>query len=246
MRLKSDSCVCRGYPLAVIDDHSRYCILLETKRRHDGVIESITAAFEAYGLPEAILSDNDSQFAGAHKGLSLFERYLMDLDILLIHGRIMNPQTQGKIERFHRTMKKEALRTQPANLMAARKRLKEWRWQYNEIRPHSALGMRPPASVYVCSDRPFAAPKDYVYDSGARLIKVNNWGYLRFELIQVFQSESFADTYLEVRPADNDTFDVIYRNYVIASTDAIDKKYSVGISINCNPCLFPMCYSCFS
>jgi len=214
----------RCYPLDVIDDHSRFCILLDPKRAQTGVIESITDAFREYGLPEAILSDNGAQFAGPHKGLSLFERYLMDLDILPIHGRVMHPQTQGKIERFHRTMKQEALRIQPKDMAAAKKQLKQWRWRYNEIRPHSALGMKPPASVYETSQRPFVKPMEYDYPSGARMIKLNNWGYLRFGPIRVFLSESFADTYLEIRPADHDTFDVIYRNYIIASIDAVEQK----------------------
>lgn len=144
----------------------------------------------------------------------------MDLDVLPIHGRIMHPQTQGKIERFHRTMKAEALRTTPDNLEHAKKLLNNWRWQYNELRPHEALGMKPPASVYKESARTFSEPKPFLYEEGTKLIKVNSWGYLRFGPVQLYLSETMRDTYLEIRPGDLDTFRVIYRNYQIAVVDA--------------------------
>ena len=148
----------------------------------------------------------------------------MDLDVFPIHGRIMHPQTQGKIERFHRTMKAEALRNTPANLEQAKKQLSDWRWCYNELRPHEALGMKAPASVYCASTRRYEPPRDFDYPSNAKMIKVNNWGYLRFGPIQVYLSETMADTYLEIRPTDNDRFAVIYRNYQIAVIDAAERK----------------------
>ena len=212
----------RCYPLDILDDHSRYCIQITPKSSASGVIDSITLAFREFGLPDSILSDNGSQFSGFRGGYTQFERWLMDLDILPIHGRILHPQTQGKVERFHRTMKAEALRTTPANLEHAKQLLSDWRWRYNELRPHEALGMKPPAAVYRESKRQFFEPKPFLYDEGARLVKVNNWGYLRFGPIQLYLSETMKDTYLEIRPGDLDTFRVIYRNYQIAVVDAVD------------------------
>lgn len=214
----------RCYPLTILDDHSRFSIRIEPKEIASGVKDSFIAAFQEYGLPNSVLSDNGTQFAGPHKGLSLFERFLMDLDILPIHGRPSHPQTQGKIERFHRTLKQEALRSTPANMDEAKVRLGNWRWLYNEVRPHHALGMKTPASVYKSSTRPYYIPKPYVYDTGARLLKINNWGYLRFGSVCLFLSESMADTLVEIRFAENDTFSVIYRNYIIASVDAVEGK----------------------
>ena len=213
----------RCYPFDIMDDHSRYCIQITPKSSASGVIDSVTLAFREFGLPNSILSDNGAQFSGFRGGYTQFERWLMDLDILPIHGRIMHPQTQGKIERFHRTMKAEALRTTPDNLEHAKKLLNNWRWQYNELRPHEALGMKPPASVYKESARTFCEPKPFLYDEGAKLVKVNSWGYLRFGPVQVYLSETMKDTYLEIRPGDLDTFRVIYRNYQIAVVDAVDK-----------------------
>lgn len=212
----------RCYPLDILDDHSRFCIRMEPKNSATGVKESFIQAFQEYGLPDAILSDHGSQFAGFKGGYTHFERWLMDLDILPIHGRIMHPQTQGKIERFHRTMKAELLREPFLDLKDAKKHFARWRWKYNEIRPHSALNMKTPASVYTPSKRLLFEPKPYEYTG--HVCKVNNWGYLRFGPVQLFLSETMANTYLEVVPASDDTFSVRYRNFQIALIDANAKN----------------------
>lgn len=214
----------RCYPLTILDDHSRFNIRIEPKTAAIEAKASFLAVFREYGLPNSVLSDNGAQFAGAHRGLSTFERFLMDLDILPIHGRPIHPQTQGKIERFHRTFKQEALRTIPANMADAKTQFENWRWVYNELRPHHALGMKTPASIYQPSTREYCVPKPYVYDVGAKLSKVNNWGYLRFGPIQLFLSEAMADTYVEIRYGENDTFSIIYRNYTVATVDAVEGK----------------------
>ena len=84
--------------------------------------------------------------------------------------------------------------------------------------------MKTPASIYTASTRPYYKPKPYIYNEGAKLVKINNWGYLRFGPIQLFLSESMANTRVEVRFDEDDIFSVIYRNYRIASVDAIEGK----------------------
>ena len=93
-----------------------------------------------------------------------------------------------------------------------------------ELRPHHALALKTPSSIYQPSTRKYYEPKPYVYDEGARLIKVNNWGYLRFGPLQFYLSEAMADTHVEIRYGENDTFTIIYRNYQIASVDALEQK----------------------
>lgn len=212
----------RCFPLDILDDHARFCIRAEPKSSASGVKETFLSAFEEYGLPDSVLSDNGSQFSGFRGGYTQFERWLMDLDILPIHGRIRHPQTQGKIERFHRTMKQELLRSVPDDLADAREKFALWRWKYNNIRPHAALGMKPPAQVYTPSSRVLFVPQPYEYDGCVR--KVNSWGYLRFGPIQVYLSETMADTCLEIRPGEQDTFVVCYRNFQIAVIDAATGK----------------------
>lgn len=216
----------RCFPLDILDDCSRYCLRAEGKSNAQGVRQSFEATFIEFGLPKAILSDNGAQFAGFKGGYTQFERWLMDLDITPIHGRVMHPQTQGKIERFHRTMKNELLKHNDfADLAEASNALNQWRVKYNEIRPHEALGLKCPADVYIPSTRPYPDKiQPYEYSGIYRMIKVNNWGYLRFDHIQVYLSETMADVRLELRPADGDLFEVCYRNFRIAQIDAVSGK----------------------
>ena len=94
-----------------MDDHSRFAIRVEADTHTAGrVIPTFREAFYEYGMPDSILSDNGAQFAGFRQGYTQFEKWLMNHDVLPLHGRIKHPQTQGKIERFHRTMKQELLK----------------------------------------------------------------------------------------------------------------------------------------
>lgn len=211
------------YPLDIIDDHSRFAIRIAPHLSTvNAVIPVFTGAFREFGLPDSILSDNGSQFAGFRKGYTQFERWLMDLDILPIHGRIKHPQTQGKIERFHRTMKCELLNhTSFADIEDAQSKFGIWRDKYNYVRPHEALGMKRPGEVYEPSTRPYPEKiQKHEYSGAYHVIKVNSWGYVRFDKWQVYLSETMIDQHIEFRPSpDGETFAACYRNFKIAEFD---------------------------
>ncbi len=146
----------RCFPLDILDDHSRFAIKIAVKPNTLGVTESFREAFYEFGLPRAVLSDNGWTFRGCQGGYTQFEKWLMNHDVLPIHGRIKHPQTQGKIERFHRSMKTELLNHKEfLNLEDANNSLQEWRYKYNNIRPHEALGMKCPADIYIPSNRTY-------------------------------------------------------------------------------------------
>ena len=211
------------YPLDILDDHSRYAIRISPHLETANVVIPIFCeAFQEFGMPDSILSDNGPQFAGFRKGYTQFERWLMDLDILPIHGRIRHPQTQGKIERFHRTMKQELLNhTSIADIEDAKVKFSVWRDKYNRIRPHEALGMKRPAEVYVPSQRQYCAhPPKYEYGGEYHVIKVNSWGYVRFDKWQIYLSETMIGQHIEFRPSpDGGSFIACYRNFKIAEFD---------------------------
>ena len=212
------------YPLDILDDHSRFALkVVPHLSTANVVIPAFTDAFREFGLPDAILTDNGSQFAGFRKGYTQFERWLMELDILPIHGRIKHPQTQGKIERFHRTMNQELLNhTTIADINDAQNQFSIWRDKYNYIRPHEALGMKRPGDVYEPSQRQYSGTiKEHEYGGEYHVIKVNSWGYVRFDKWQVYLSETMAGRYIEFRPShDGETFVACYRNFKIAEFDA--------------------------
>ena len=178
-------------------------------------------------MPKAVLSDNGSQFAGFRHGFTQFEKFLMNHDILPIHGRAYHPQTQGKIERFHRSMKDELLKYRHfENLDDANDTFREWRYKYNFIRPHEALNMLCPAEVYEKSGREYKEDvPEYDYSGENHVIKVNTWGYVRFAHYQVYISETMINERIEFRHSDDgNSFFACYRNFKIAEFDVHSGK----------------------
>lgn len=213
------------YPLNILDDHSRFSIRIScTANTKNVVIPAFSEAFREFGLPLAILSDNGGQFAGFRRGCTQFEKWLMRLGVLPLHGRPMHPQTQGKIERFHRTMKNELLKYSFfANIDEANAALQRWRDKYNNERPHEALGMRCPAQVYVPSERELPVKLPPIEYSGEyHVIKVNSWGYVRFAGHQIYLSETMIDEYIEFRANPlGDSFFACFGGFKIAEFSTI-------------------------
>ena len=208
------------FPLDIIDDHSRFLIKIKPlTSTANAVIPCFKEAFYEYGMPDSILSDNGAQFAGFRQGYTQFEKWLMNHNILPIHGRIKHPQTQGKIERFHRTLKQELLKHNIfTDINDANIALQNWRLKYNNVRPHEALNMKCPADVYIPSGRAYIDKVNkYEYGGQHHVIKVNSWGYVRFDKWQVYLSEAMIDEHIEFRPNPlGDSFIACYRNFKIA------------------------------
>ena len=216
------------FPLDIFDDHSRFVIKIKPSESTSNlVLPTFKEAFYEYGMPESVLSDNGAQFAGFRQGYTQFEKWLMNHNVLPIHGRIKHPQTQGKIERFHRAMKQELLNHYtPKDIFDAERIFNDWRDCYNNERPHEALGMRCPSQIYSPSSRTYCdAVKKYEYGGEYHVIKVNSWGYVRFDKFQIYLSETMIDEYIEFRPNPHaDSFFACYRNFVIAEFDVHSGK----------------------
>ena len=218
----------RCYPLDIIDDHSRFLIkIVPVPNTKNVVIPAFESAFSEYGMPLSVLSDNGGQFAGFKQGYTQFEKWLMCLDILPIHGRVRHPQTQGKIERFHRTLKDELLRYKTfEDIEHANIEIQVWRDKYNNIRPHEALNMLTPSEVYIKSNRQYnGLIKPYEYSGEYPVLKVNCKGYISFEYQRLYFSETFIGEYIEFRPNPlGDSFYACFRNFIIAEFDSISGK----------------------
>jgi hypothetical protein len=149
----------RCHPLTVLDDHSRFSVVLKAcaDERGETVREVLTSAFRRYGLPAAMLMDNGAPWGSDHdRPFTAFSLWLIQLGIRVAHGRAYHPQTQSKDERFHRTLKFEVLRHFNFTTLAhCQREFDHFRQRYNLLRPHDALGLATPASRYRPSPIPF-------------------------------------------------------------------------------------------
>jgi len=146
-----------------LDDHSRLLIGSDVRGtfRSIDVVECLAHAIEAYGAPKGYLTDNGGIFTGAYRGLAFvaFERELIDRGIEHRHARPYHPQTCGKVERFHQTLKRWlAKQPRARSVVQLQDQLDEFRAYYNEVRPHRALRQRTPLEVF--SSLPKAIPAD--------------------------------------------------------------------------------------
>jgi putative transposase len=151
----------RCYPLTLIDAHSRYLLRCEGLLEPDGkaVQRIFDTAFTEFGLPAAIRSDNGPPFASvAAAGLSQLSVWWTRLGIRIERIQPGKPQQNGRLERFHRTLKSDAIAPPRANLRAQQRAFDLFRREYNEERPHESLNGETPASAYECSPRPYPRP----------------------------------------------------------------------------------------
>lgn len=217
----------RCHPLTIIDDHSRYALGLDAKanQRLEGVQDSFIRAFCRYGLPHSILCDNGNPWGNAQCiGYTSFEVWLLQLDILPIHGRIMHPQTQGKDERFNQTVKRELLsRIRIEDVQHAQKVFDPWRRMYNEERPHEALNMDVPATHYKPSERPYPQKlPDYKYEPEWQLRGVNSAGFVCIHNRKHFLSEAFANRVIALNhSSEGEEIELRFGNFIVA-------RYSVS------------------
>jgi transposase InsO family protein len=155
--------------LNIIDDHSRLCLDSYTQRTFKGpdVDRRFRKTAATYGNPASLLSDNAAVFTGAPRryGRVALEVTLAFHGIRFDHSRPYHPQTCGKVERFHQTLKKWLSRQPPAtSLRHLQRQLDAFRRYYNQIRPHRALGRQTPTSAYAA--RPKAVPTGKPIDTG--------------------------------------------------------------------------------
>src|ERR1035438_451179 len=170
-------------PLSVIDDHSRYVVLLQVtgSTRAELVREQLQTAFGHSGVPEAMLMDHGIPWwsATAPTGATELTVWLMKQGIGLHWSGGRHPQTQGKVERFHGEMER-ALRRRGWQGKPRQRWLDEFRWEHNQVRPHEALGMRTPASLWQPSPRVYdPQPPHWEYPAGAQVRKLDADGKVR-------------------------------------------------------------------
>ena len=215
----------RCHPLTVLDDHSRFAVGLQACSNELGetVQERLTHIFRHYGLPDRMLMDNGAPWATHHEdAYTHFTVWLMTLGIDFGHGRPYHPQTQGKDERFHRTLKAEVLQGRNfTDLTQCQAAFDHWRPIYNLERPHEALSMKTPAARYQVSHKPFPQtlqPPEYGPSDLVR--RVQDKGEVSFKGRTFKVSNAFRGHPVALRPTSNDgVWDVFFYTSTIAQLD---------------------------
>ena len=205
----------RCHPLTIVDDHSRFALGLEAcpDERYETVKTRLTAVFRRYGLPRRILCDNSLPWGvptAERAGRPLYTElnaWLFRLGVDVIHGRPYHPETQGKGERFHRSLKEEVLQQGSyQTLTECQADFDQWRSTYNLERPHEALHadtgrMDVPSSHYQPSGRPFPSELPEIsYPESKHVRSVSAGGQIRFAGRQLYVGEAFAGHPVALRP----------------------------------------------
>jgi transposase InsO family protein len=176
----------RCHPLTVLDDHSRYSLLIKACKdeQRETVKEALIETFREYGLPKRMTMDNGPPWGYSGDQLhTVLCAWLIRLGIYVTHSRPRHPQTQGKLERFHRTLKTELLSAYSfEDIDEAQKGFKWWQKIYNEERPHEAIGFKTPSKRYTRSeiDYPEKLPP-IEYDGSLIIRKVQKGGLIHFK-----------------------------------------------------------------
>lgn len=220
----------RCHALSVLDDCSRFALALEacSNQRLDTVKGQLTSVFRRYGLPHAMLTDNGPPWGNSGDEASRYTRFevwLIQLGIPLHHGRPYHPQTQGKDERFHRTIETELVgRRRFATLAECQHAFERWRHVYNSERPHEAIDLDTPLRHYQPSLRRFPErlpPVDYP-DRIVRKVQAN--GRISFAGQKWSVGKAFIGHRVALRPADQDgRYDVFFCQQAIADIDLRDR-----------------------
>ena len=199
----------RLHPLMLLDDHSRFALgtWACANERRETVQDALTTTFRRYGLPTALLTDNGSPWgASGAGGITRLEAWLIRLGIRIRHGQPYHPQTQGKVERLHRTLATDVTNTQHfVDLAAAQRAFDRWRATYNRERPHEALAGAPPASRYTPSPIPFPEvfpPIEYDADDAVRIVQRD--GTISFHGRDFPVGKGMAGLPVAVRPTPED------------------------------------------
>jgi transposase InsO family protein len=216
------------HPLTILDDHSRFNLCLEAcMNQQEVTVQNVLInIFRKYGLPYMILTDNGSPWGtpgnysqDCFHSVTSFEKWLIQLNIKLIHGKPYHPQTQGKEERFHRTLKQELIDyEQFYDHEHCQSRFDLWREKYNCIRPHEALDFKTPAEIYEPSHRAFPEIiKPYDYDNGDLKRKVN-CGVISFKNKEIKVGMALSGEYVALRRTKEDNvYEIYFCNHLIRS-----------------------------
>ena len=218
----------RCHALTMVDDHSRFSQLLEacTDEKTETVSARLIKAFRHYGLPRAMNMDNGNPWGNPScDPYTKLTVWLMRLGVGVSHSRPRHPQTNGKDERFHRTIRAELLvRRTFGSIGEVQSSFDWWRELYNHERPHEAIGLEVPASRYSSSHRSYPEslpPIEYNESDLVRVVRPN--GMVSAWRHDFYVSQAFEGQPVALRPTGRDgIWDIYFCNKAVRTVDRND------------------------
>jgi putative transposase len=211
------------YPLTITDFASRYLLACEglASTREHTAFTVFEHAFKEFGLPGAIRTDNGIPFSCPHAlfGLSRLSVWWLRLGIDIERIKPGHPQQNGRHERMHLTLKKEATRPAAANLLQQQARFDDFIDDYNRERPHQALGMRYPAELYAPSARPYRGLEELQYPFHDHSHVVTRCGRICFDNRKINLSTVFAGQTVGVKQVADQVWLVSFMHYDLGFFD---------------------------
>jgi transposase InsO family protein len=211
-------------PLTITDAYSRYLLRCQAVRAADYEHSKpiFEAAFREYGLPERIRTDNGAPFASnGESGLTGLSVWWIKLGIVPERIEPGRPQQNGRHERMHRTLKQATASPPAGNRRAQQQRFDEFRLEYNEQRPHEALGLATPGSCYAPSARPYPrrlAPVEY--PDGWQVRWISPGGQMRWQGQQLFVAHALVGEPVGLEPVADGYWRVWFSFYELGILDA--------------------------
>jgi putative transposase len=211
------------YPLTISDFASRYLLacdaLATTKERYAFTV--FEHPFKEFGLPSAIRTDNGVPFASPHSlfGLSKLSVWWLRLGIRIERIKPGHPEQNGRHERMHLTLKKEATKPAAKNFLQQQARFDGFRDRYNHERPHQALSMKYPGELYVPSPRPYHGLEELQYPFHDRTITVTQCGRVCFGRQKINLSTVFAGQNVGVKQVADQIWLVSFMDYDLGFFD---------------------------
>jgi transposase InsO family protein len=231
------------YPLTVTDHASRYLLLCEAleSTRETLAITAFERLFKERGLPDSIRSDNGIPFASGNSlfNLSRLSVWWLRLGIRIERIRPGHPQQNGRHERMHLTLKKEATRPPGLNSLQQQGKFDDFIEEFNQDRPHEGLGMKCPAEVYRPSTRPYQGLPDLTYPFHDNTVQVTLCGRICLHRKKINLSTVFAGQAVGLKEVEEGTWLVSFMDYDLGYID-LEEKTLQPIDSPFGPKVLPM------
>lgn len=220
------------YPLTITDYHSRFLLACEglESTKSPFAFAVFEQVFKDYGVPEAIRTDNGVPFASPNAlfGLSRLSVWWLRLGIRIERIAPGHPEQNGRHERMHLTLKRDATKPASFSLLQQQSRFDDFMEIYNNDRPHQALGGRYPGELYTPSPKAYRPPEEPEYPFHDRTIRVTRCGRICIGHRKVNLSTVFAGQVVGIREVDDKIWLVSFMNYDLGYFDEEEARVEPG------------------